>query len=67
MRGGKGLKVTANEARRASLGRTDKPDYPAKFKIRAFVDGLQPGVDPDKMNRLVDELEAEELSRKHRG
>ena len=67
MRGGKGLKVTANEARRAGLGRTEKPKPPAKFRIRAFVDGLQPGIDPDKMNRLADELEAEELSRKHRG
>ena len=40
---------------------------PPPFKIRAFVDGLQPGIDPDKMNQLVDELEAEEFARKSRG
>ncbi|HVT14598.1 MAG TPA: NAD-dependent DNA ligase LigA [Thermoanaerobaculia bacterium] len=36
-----------------------------RFKIRAFVAGLQPGIDPDKMNQLLDELETEEFARKH--
>lgn len=40
---------------------------PPPFKIRAFVDGLQPGIDPDKMNQLLDELEAGEFARKYRG
>jgi hypothetical protein len=33
---------------------------PRPFKIRAFVDGLRPGIDPDKMNQFLDELECEE-------
>ncbi len=43
------------------------PVHPSKFRIRAFLDGLEPGIDPDKMNRLSDEIEAKELARKHRG
>ena len=44
---------------------TEKLVQPPPFKIRVFVDGLQPGLDPDKMNQLLDEVEAEELARKH--
>ena len=59
MRGsGKSLKVTVNEAPRTGPGMIEKPVHPPKLRIRAFVDGLQPGIDPDKMNRLADKLEA---------
>jgi hypothetical protein len=54
--GGKGLKATVNEALRIGLGMTGKPVAPPAFRIRAFVAGLQPGIDPDKMNQLLDEL-----------
>ncbi len=64
--GGKGLKATVNEALRIGLGITGKPTKPPRFKIRAFVDGLQPGIDPDKMNQFLDEIESEEFARKHR-
>ena len=63
---GKGLKTTVNEALRIGLGLAEKPVKPPRFKIRAFVDGLQPGIDPDRMNQLMDELQAEEFARKHR-
>jgi hypothetical protein len=56
---GKGLKATVNEALRIGLGMTGKLVEPPRFKIRAFVDGLQPGIDPNKMNQLLDDLEAE--------
>ena len=64
-RSGKGLKTTVNEALRIGLGLTEKPLEPP-FKIRAFVSGLQPGIDPEKMNQLLDELEVEEFARKQR-
>ena len=64
--GGKSLKATVNEALRIGLGMTEKPVEPPEFRIRAFVAGLQPGIDPDKMNQLLDELEAGEFARKHR-
>jgi len=60
---GKGFKATVNEALRIGLGMTEKPVAPPPFKIRAFVNGLQPSIDPNKMNQLVDELEAKELAR----
>ena len=62
---GRSFKATVNDALRIGLGITDKPVEPPPFKIRVFVNGLQPGIDPDKMNQLVDELEAEEFARKH--
>jgi hypothetical protein len=65
--GGKGLKATVNEALRIGLGMTGKPVEPPPFRIRAFAAGLQPGIDPDKMNQLLDELEAGEIAQKHRG
>jgi hypothetical protein len=47
-RSDKGLKATVNEALRIGLGMTEKPVEPRPFKILAFVDGLQPGVDPTR-------------------
>jgi hypothetical protein len=38
---------------------TNKPVEPPRFQIRAFVNGLGPGIDPDKMNQLLDQLAAE--------
>jgi hypothetical protein len=64
---GKGIKATVNEALRIGLGIVNKPIEPPKFQIRAFVNGLQPGIDPDKMNQLLDQLEAEDVARKHQG
>lgn len=63
---GKGIKATVNEALRIGLGITGKPVMPPRFRIRAFVDGLQPGINPDKMTQVLDELEAEEFARKNR-
>jgi hypothetical protein len=63
---GKGLKATVNEALRIGLGLAEKPVAPPPFKIRVFVDGLQAGINPNKMNQLLDELESEEFVRKHR-
>ncbi len=66
-RSGKGIKATVNEALRIGLGMTNKPIQPPRFQIRAFVNGLQPGIDPDKMNQLPDQLEAKDMARKHQG
>jgi hypothetical protein len=63
---GKSRKTTVNEALRVGLGLADSLGPPPPFRIRAFVDGLQPGIDPDKMNHLLDSLEDEETIRKHR-
>lgn len=52
-RRGKGLKATVNEALRIGLGVIPKSVEPQPFKIRVFVDGLQPGIDPDKMKPIA--------------
>jgi hypothetical protein len=41
-----------------------KPVSPPRFKVRAHAFGFKPGIDLDRLNQLVDELEAAELSRK---
>lgn len=64
-RSGKSLKGVVNEALRIGLGAEEKPSPPSHFRIRAFVDGLQPGIDPDRMNQLADEMEAAAVARKH--
>lgn len=37
---------------------------PPRFEVEPHSFGLEPGIDPDRMNRLADELEAEEAGRK---
>lgn len=60
----KHLKTLVNEALRLGLGLTGKPVRGARFEVRPHAFGLKPGVDPDRMNQLVDELEAEATARK---
>jgi hypothetical protein len=36
-------------------------------RLKRTVDGLQPDIDPNKMNQFLDELESGDLARKHRG
>jgi hypothetical protein len=62
-RGG-GLKEIVNQALRIGLGLTDKPVRPTRFVVEPHAFGLRPGVDPDRLNQLVDELEAEERARR---
>ncbi len=51
-RSGKTLKATVNEAPR--------------FEVEPHAFGFKPGIDLDRMNQLVDELEAEDVARKLR-
>lgn len=58
------LKEVVNRALRVGLGMTDKPTRPRPFKVVPHRLGVRPGIDPDRLNQLVDELEAEEAARK---
>jgi len=52
------LKKVVNEALRAGLARTSrKPGV--KFTVEPHSCQFRAGIDPDKLNQLVDELEAE--------
>jgi hypothetical protein len=63
-RTGKGMKAVVNEALRLGLGMTGKPIRPPPFEVRAQAFGFKAGIDLDRMNQLVDELDAVEVSRK---
>ncbi len=57
------LKRAVNEALRAGLAQSDsKPKV--KFKVEPFPAGLRPGIDPNKLGQLLDEMEVEEFLRK---
>lgn len=58
------LKAAVNEALRAGL-KASAAVKPAKFKVEPFSGGgFQPGIDPDRLNQLLDELDVEEFARK---
>lgn len=63
-RSGEGMKTLVNEALRVGLGMSDKPMRPEVFVVEPHSFQLRPGIDPDRLNQLVDELEAEETARK---
>ena len=63
-RTGKSLKDVVNQALRAGLGIGGKPTRPRPFRVEAHSFGFKPGIDLDRLNQLVDELEVEEVARK---
>ena len=65
-RSGDGLKGVVNRALRIGLGMTDKPARPKRFRVQPHPFGFRPGIDPDRLNQLADELEASESARKLR-
>jgi hypothetical protein len=65
-RTGRGLKALVNEALRVGLGGAGRPSHAARFTVKARDLGLRPGLDPDRINQLVDELEVAETRKKYR-
>jgi hypothetical protein len=63
-RSGKAMKAVVNDALRRGLGLGGKPARPPRFEVRPHAFGLKPGIDLDRVNQLVDELESEETARK---
>ena len=60
----KSMKAVVNDALRAGLGMQGKPARARRFKVEPHAFGFKPGVDIDRLNQLVDEMEAEEIARK---
>ena len=58
------MKAVVNDALRRGLGARGKPPKLPRFKVEPHAFAFKPGVDADRLNQLVDELEAEEFSRK---
>ena len=59
------LKDAVNQALRAGLAE-DEARRRVRFKVEPQALGFKAGIDPDKLNQLVDQLEVEEFARKLR-
>lgn len=58
------MKQVINDALRVGLGARKKPRSKRdRFVVTPFRCGLRPGVDPERLNQLVDELEVERLTK----
>ena len=53
-----------NDALRSGLAMSGKPVRPKPFRVKPHSFGFRAGVDPDRLNHLVDELESEEFARR---
>jgi hypothetical protein len=62
-RTGRSLKSVVNEAIRLGLGLSGKQPKSARFTVAPHAFGLRAGIDPDRLNQLVDELEVDEAAR----
>jgi hypothetical protein len=61
--GKKSFKEVVNDRLRLGFGlKKDKKRPP--FRVKAHSSAYHPGIDPEKFNQLVDELEVEEFIRK---
>jgi hypothetical protein len=63
-RTGKGLKAVVNGALRLGLGTSRRSPRAKHFQVRAHAFGFKPGIDLDRLNQLVDELDVEATARK---
>jgi hypothetical protein len=60
---GQEVEVTLHEVLKAGLERTEASSPPKRFRVEPHDFGFLPGIDLDRMNKLADELETEELVR----
>ncbi|MYD99719.1 MAG: antitoxin [Alphaproteobacteria bacterium] len=58
------MKAVVNDALRRGLGAHGKPPRLPRYRVQPHDFGARPGVDMDRFNQLVDELEAEEFARR---
>ena len=55
------FKVLVNDSLRKGLSSEQALPARKPFKVRPHSLGLKPGIDPNKLNQLVDELEVEDF------
>lgn len=56
------MKAVVNDALRIGLGMRGKPPRPSRFKVEPHAFAFKPGIDTDRLNQLVDEVEADEIA-----
>jgi hypothetical protein len=57
----KTLKAVINDALKVGLGLSEKAEPLPPFKVVPHDFGFHPGIDPDRMNQLADELETDAI------
>lgn len=64
---GRSFKEVVNEAIRSGLSRGDQAVTPQRhpFRVEPQACGLRPGIDPLRLNQLIDELEIEAAAHHH--
>ena len=63
----KTLKTVINDALKAGLGMTGRPVEPLPpFEVKAYDMGVMPGIDYDKINLLLDDMDVDAYLEKER-
>ena len=60
----KSMKAIVNDALRVGLGMRGKPSRPGRFRVRSHAFGFKSGIDTERLNQLVDELDSDERARR---
>ncbi len=63
--GKRSFKAIVNDALRRGLG-LEEPKRAEPYRVKPHSSRLLPGIDPTKLNQLVDELEVDAFIAKHR-
>ena len=58
------MKSVVNNALRVGLGMRRKSAPAPPYKVQPHAFGFRPGIDTDRLNQLVDEIETDEFTRK---
>lgn len=66
-RTGRSMNAVIHDALRVGLGIRGNPPQVARYRVQPHAFGFRPGVDPDRLNQLADELEADEAARRIAG
>ena len=66
-RTGRTFKATLDEVLRRGLTAQERAAAPAPYVVKPHPGGFLPGIDPGKLNQLLDQLDAEEAVRKAGG
>jgi len=65
-RSGRNFKAVVNALLRLGLNGPGAPRKSPRFEVKSFDLRLMPGIDPDRINQIVDEPQAAEQSTKRR-
>jgi plasmid stability protein len=63
-RSGRSFKEVVNETLRLGLATGRRPTRKGRFQVRAEACGFRPGIDPLRLNQLLDEMELEDVARR---